>query len=53
MRHQPFWPTLEKIAHTLVYDTTIIGSITPKVLSTVTAPTLVVGSKASGDYLDS
>jgi pimeloyl-ACP methyl ester carboxylesterase len=53
MRGQPFWPTLEEMAHTLVYDTTITGSITPELLSSINTPTLVVGSEASGDYLQS
>jgi pimeloyl-ACP methyl ester carboxylesterase len=53
MREQPFWPTLEKSAHTLVYDTTITGSATPELLRSISASTLVVGSEASGDYLQS
>jgi pimeloyl-ACP methyl ester carboxylesterase len=53
MRKAPFWPTLEDLAHTLVYDTTITSSITPELMSSITTPTLVVGSEASGDYLQS
>jgi pimeloyl-ACP methyl ester carboxylesterase len=53
MRQAPFWPTLEEIAHTLVYDTTITSSVTTGLLSTIATPTLVVGSEASGDYLQS
>jgi pimeloyl-ACP methyl ester carboxylesterase len=51
MRDAPFFPTLEKIAHTLVYDTTITKSVTPDLLPSIATPTLVVGSAASGDYL--
>jgi pimeloyl-ACP methyl ester carboxylesterase len=53
MRDAPFFPTLEEIAHTLVYDTNITSSVTPELLSTIATPTLVVGSEASGDYLQS
>src|ERR671918_362365 len=51
MRDAPFFPTLEKIAHTPVYDTTITKSVTPDLLASIATPTLVVGSAASGDYL--
>jgi pimeloyl-ACP methyl ester carboxylesterase len=53
MRDAPSWPTLEKAAHTLVYDTQITSSITNELMSSITTPTLVVGSEASGDYLSS
>src|SRR5918996_220025 len=53
MRDAPYFPTLEKIAHTLVYDTTITKSVTPDLLASISTPTLVVGSEASGDYLQS
>jgi pimeloyl-ACP methyl ester carboxylesterase len=53
MRDQPFWPMLEKIAHTLVYDTAITSSVTPELLASIATPTVVVGSEASGDYLQS
>lgn len=53
MRNAPYWPTLEKIAHTLVYDTAITGSVTPELLASISTRTLVVGSEASGDYLQS
>jgi pimeloyl-ACP methyl ester carboxylesterase len=53
MRDAPYWPTLEKIAHTLVYDTTITSSVTPELLASISTPTLVLGSEASGDYLQS
>jgi pimeloyl-ACP methyl ester carboxylesterase len=53
MRDAPYWPLMEKAAHTLVYDTTITGSVTSELLSTIATPTLVVGSEASGAYLQS
>jgi pimeloyl-ACP methyl ester carboxylesterase len=53
MRDAPFFPTLERIAHTLVYDTAITSSVTPELLAGIATPTLVVGSVASGDYLQS
>jgi pimeloyl-ACP methyl ester carboxylesterase len=53
MREQPFWPALEQIAHTLVYDTAITSSVTPELLASIATPTVVVGSEGSGDYLQS
>jgi pimeloyl-ACP methyl ester carboxylesterase len=53
MRDAPYWPALEAAAHTLVYDTAITSSVTPEMLSTISTPTLVVGSEASGEYLQS
>jgi pimeloyl-ACP methyl ester carboxylesterase len=53
MRDAPFFPTLEEIAHTLVYDTNLTSSVTLELLATIATPTLVVGSEASGDYLQS
>ena len=48
MRTQPFWPSVEAVAHTLVYDATIMGGTmqgTPLPVDrwvTVTIPTLVI-----------
>jgi pimeloyl-ACP methyl ester carboxylesterase len=53
LRDAPFWPGLEAAAHTLVYDTTITGSINKEMMSSIDTPTLVVGSEASDDYLSS
>jgi pimeloyl-ACP methyl ester carboxylesterase len=47
MRHAPFRPALEEIAHTLVYDTTITSSLPLERLSAITAPTLVIDSTGS------
>jgi pimeloyl-ACP methyl ester carboxylesterase len=51
MRQQPFWPGLEAIAHTLVYDVTITGSLSGATLRTITTPTVVLASDASDDRL--
>ena len=51
MRQSPQWATMEGVAHTLVYDLTIIESLPPARLKTVTTPTLVLASEASDDRL--
>ncbi len=47
MRHAPFRPALEKIAHTLVYDSTIMGPLPAGLPATVRAPTLVIDGDQS------
>jgi pimeloyl-ACP methyl ester carboxylesterase len=49
LRNAPFWPSLEKIAHTLVYDATIIGnlSLPTEWASSITQPTLVIAGGES------
>jgi pimeloyl-ACP methyl ester carboxylesterase len=47
MRHAPFRPALEAIAHTLVYDTTITSSLRLERLSAITTPALVIDSTGS------
>ncbi|GIG59819.1 alpha/beta hydrolase [Longispora fulva] len=43
MRDLPFWPNMERIAHTLVYDAIIIGDWSlPGGLPEITVPTLVI-----------
>jgi pimeloyl-ACP methyl ester carboxylesterase len=44
LRQAPFWPAQEALAHTLIYDATLMGDYTlPKeVLARVTVPTLVI-----------
>jgi pimeloyl-ACP methyl ester carboxylesterase len=44
MRHAPFRPALEAIAHTLVYDATLVGDRKPPTvrLRSIKSPTLVV-----------
>ncbi|GAA0971475.1 alpha/beta hydrolase [Acrocarpospora macrocephala] len=51
MRHAPFWPELEKLAHTLVYDTTITSTLTTDQVRAITVPTLVVNSEETDDRL--
>jgi pimeloyl-ACP methyl ester carboxylesterase len=50
-RDVPYWPQLEAMAHTIVYDLTIIRSLPTPQLSTITTPTLVVDSAATGDFM--
>lgn len=47
MRQSPWWPALEKLAHTLVYDLSIVEALPADELSLVTAPTLVIDSEQS------
>src|SRR5713226_8400082 len=50
MRNAPFWPMVEAVAHTLIYDTTIMGdnnSLPTERVASVTVPTLVIDGGAS------
>ena len=47
MRHAPFRPGLEKMAHTLVYESTILGSLPEGLLASVRVPTLVIDGEES------
>lgn len=53
LRHAPFWPGLEAIAHTLVYDATIIGdrSIPTELIASLMTPTLVICGEQSPPIL--
>lgn len=51
LRQAPFWPGLEALAHTLVYDTLITDSLTPQRVATIEIPTLVVNSEESDERL--
>jgi pimeloyl-ACP methyl ester carboxylesterase len=51
MRDAPFWPALEALAHTLVYDATITRSMSRAILATIPTPTLVINSAATDDRL--
>lgn len=44
LRHAPFWPALEAIAHTLVYDASVVGdlSLPTAQLRSIKAPTLAI-----------
>jgi pimeloyl-ACP methyl ester carboxylesterase len=47
MRHAPFRPALEKMAHTLVYESTILGSLPTGLIASVRVPTLVIDGEGS------
>ena len=53
LRHAPFWPALEDIAHTLVYDAMILGdrSIPAELVASVLIPTLVLCGEQSPPFL--
>jgi pimeloyl-ACP methyl ester carboxylesterase len=53
LRHAPFRPGLEAIAHTLAYDAAIIGdlSLPTGQLATVTVPVLVISGENSPPFL--
>jgi len=44
LRQAPFWPALEDIAHTLVYESTLLGDlpVLAEQLPSITIPTLVI-----------
>jgi predicted ATPase/DNA-binding SARP family transcriptional activator len=51
MRSAPTWPVLEALAHTIVYDLTIMGDFTlPTEWASVTAPTLVLVGQYSASW---
>jgi len=49
LRHAPFRPALEAMAHTLVYDATVLGdrSLPTELAGALTIPTLVIAGGAS------
>ena len=54
MRHQPFWPTVESVAHTLVYDTAVMGNdalLRPERLTAITVPTLILDGGESLEWM--
>jgi pimeloyl-ACP methyl ester carboxylesterase len=53
MRHAPFRPGLEAIAHTLAYDATIIGdrSLPTELIASIMAPALVISGEQSPPFL--
>jgi pimeloyl-ACP methyl ester carboxylesterase len=51
MREAPWWPTMEALAHTLVYDTIITSSLPAARLAAITTPTLVIDSQGSDPRL--
>ena len=53
LRHAPFRPHLEAIAHTLVYDATIIGdlSLPTELIASIVTPTLLICGERSSPFL--
>jgi pimeloyl-ACP methyl ester carboxylesterase len=53
MRHAPFRPDLEAIAHTLAYDAAIVGdrSLPTGLIASVTVPALVISGDQSPPFL--
>ena len=54
MRNAPFWPGVEAVAHTLIYDTTIMGdnnALPTDRIASVTVPTLVIDGGASPAWM--
>jgi pimeloyl-ACP methyl ester carboxylesterase len=53
MRHAPFRPGMEAIAHTLAYDATIVGdrSLPTGLIASITAPALVISGEQSPQFL--
>lgn len=46
-----YWPDLEKMAHTIVYDLTVIRSLSTPQLATIQTPTLVLSSETTGQLM--
>ena len=53
MRHAPFRPGLEAIAHTLVYDAMIVGdrSLPAELIASIETPALVISGEQSPPFL--
>jgi len=53
MRHAPFRPSLEAIAHTLAYDAAIIGdrSLPAGLLGSIHVPALVISGEQSPPFM--
>jgi pimeloyl-ACP methyl ester carboxylesterase len=51
MRHAPFWPALESLAHTLAYDVELTRTIRLERRASIATPTLVVASESSDPRL--
>jgi alpha-beta hydrolase superfamily lysophospholipase len=54
MRHAPMWPSLEALAHTLVYDATVMGdsALPTDLVAGVEVPTLVLTGGDTGAWAD-
>ena len=51
LRAAPYWPALESLAHTLVYDVDVTSTLSAAELRTVTTATLVINSAGTDDQL--
>jgi pimeloyl-ACP methyl ester carboxylesterase len=51
MRNAPFRPALEKIAHTLIYDSTLLQALPTELIASVHVPTLVIDGEQSHPLL--
>ena len=51
MRNAPFRPALDKMAHTLVYESIILGSLPTGLVASVRVPTLVIDGGASPEVM--
>lgn len=51
MRSAPFRPLLEKMAHTLVYESTILKSLPVRLVDSIRVPTLVIGGEESPEVM--
>ncbi|RPI28365.1 MAG: alpha/beta hydrolase [Chloroflexota bacterium] len=51
LRNAPFWPGLEKIAHTLVYESTILQALPKGLPASVRIPTLVISGEENPEVL--
>jgi pimeloyl-ACP methyl ester carboxylesterase len=51
MRNAPFRPALEKMAHTLVYESTILRALPSGLIASVQVPTLVIDGEQSHEVI--
>jgi pimeloyl-ACP methyl ester carboxylesterase len=51
LRNAPFRPALEKLAHTLIYESTILGSMPRGLVSSVQIPTLVLDAEKDPEVM--
>jgi len=51
MRNAPFRPSLEKLAHTLVYESTILRSLPTGLIASIQVPTLVINGEHSPEVM--
>jgi pimeloyl-ACP methyl ester carboxylesterase len=52
MRDDPSWPARTAVAHTLVYDSMIAGTLSAARLSAIATPVLVIASDATGGQME-